>query len=693
MSKQKEKNDVNTAQVSDHQRVRSSSSGLTNRQRHSEVLNTLPTVSMSTIRRKAFDLSGRVGIQYDASEDKVIKNSRLLENSSLKTTTDIPPSCIFIKGEMMNNDTLLKILDIDDQSILSVLLNTTDGTQAAICNSRQWIGHRRRILFYRRIYEKESLPVKPKWNLLEKNSLQQNASHIITSMLSGIELLIMLEAPIELPIQDVDEQLYKLCMILRTGRRLPDNDTLINYLDQLKIMATYTNITKLIPLTSMSSIYDRIYKFNIRHIQPIFYQLQTILSIYKVTNTIYRKINYGIIYSVQSELLTLCYLLEDAHLLLATCSKSKLHQQYEELQQKYFNIQQVLTMIINDIHRGKRNDYELADYFIQADYRLLLMNSEKLVENIRQSITTDNRSDLSIQINSSQNSIKTNDINILLIGETGVGKSTFINALANYLRFESLKQVEQSDPIVLIPTSFLITTRIIKRTDTRVTNFNEIIIRFGKSDSNELHNDQGQSVTQQCKSYSIPINSQTKLNIIDTPGIGDTRGVKQDKINIQNILSFVQKLNHLNVICILLKPNVERLHISFRLCLTQLFTILHPNVRKNIVFSFTNARSTLYMPGNTGPLLDDMLKQLPGDRLVFNNSNTFCFDSESFRFLAATKQGIKFSEQQDRQYQESWARSAAETERFYKYIRSLKTCLIKINEKVVQETEPTSCLF
>jgi hypothetical protein len=125
----------------------------------------------------------------------------------------------------------------------------------------------------------------------------------------------------------------------------------------------------------------------------------------------------------------------------------------------------------------------------------------------------------------------------------------------------------------------------------------------------------------------------------------------------------------------------------------QLFNILHPNMRKNIIFCFTNARSTLYMPGNTVPLLDELLKQLPGDRVVFNNSNTFCFDSESFRFLAATKQGIKFSEQQDREYQQSWVKSATETDRFYKYIQSLKTCWINTNAKLIQEAETTSCLF
>ena len=50
-------------------------------------------------------------------------------------------------------------------------------------------------------------------------------------------------------------------------------------------------------------------------------------------------------------------------------------------------------------------------------------------------------------------------VNILLLGESGVGKSTFINAFVNYLVFDSLKEVELSkQPVVLMPVSFLITT-------------------------------------------------------------------------------------------------------------------------------------------------------------------------------------------------------------------------------------------
>jgi hypothetical protein len=266
-------------------------------------------------------------------------------------------------------------------------------------------------------------------------------------------------------------------------------------------------------------------------------------------------------------------------------------------------------------------------------------------------------------------------INILLLGESGVGKSTFINAFANYLLFDTLEQA-QNKAIVLIPVSFVMTVG---------DDFEEHAVNFGEIDtfSNEYHNQSGQSVTQHCKSYVFTLkdgDNGRKLCIIDTPGIGDVRGLAQDDINMQHILSYINNLKHLNAVCILMKPNNTRLTIFFRSCFMQLFDLLGENARDKIIFCFTNSRSTFYTPGNTAPLVKELLKSLPIENIPFTKNNTFCFDSESFRYLVAIQNGVTFIKSEESDYKDSWNKSASESKRFLQYIRSKMSAFLVIGE-------------
>src|SRR3954453_15594622 len=48
-------------------------------------------------------------------------------------------------------------------------------------------------------------------------------------------------------------------------------------------------------------------------------------------------------------------------------------------------------------------------------------------------------------------------------------------------------------------------------------------------------------------------------------------------------------------------------------------------------------------------------------------STVYCFDNESFRFLAALQGGIKFAYEDEQSFAKSWKRSAEESFRFLKY--------------------------
>jgi hypothetical protein len=81
---------------------------------------------------------------------------------------------------------------------------------------------------------------------------------------------------------------------------------------------------------------------------------------------------------------------------------------------------------------------------------------------------------------------------------------------------------------------------------------------------------------------------------------------------------------------------------------------------------------TFFAPGNTAPTLKSFLKELPISDIPFIKKNSFCFDSESFRYLAAVKNNVQFSDYHQQECHKSWVASVAESERLFKFIYTLK---------------------
>ncbi|KIL85474.1 hypothetical protein FAVG1_11432 [Fusarium avenaceum] len=253
------------------------------------------------------------------------------------------------------------------------------------------------------------------------------------------------------------------------------------------------------------------------------------------------------------------------------------------------------------------------------------------------------------------------DLNILILGETGVGKSTWINAFINYLSHESIDDALEAENFKwVIPCSFQTQTVADGR-------FVETEIKIGSSQS-EKDGSGGQSATQSTKVYTVDI-GKTRVRLIDTPGIGDTRGVDQDNSNMNDILSVLRTYDNLHGVLILLKPNAARLTVMFRFCIKQLLTHLHRNAANNIVFGFTNTRGSNYKPGDTFKPLNSLLAEYEDVKMGLFENNVYCFDSESFRYLAAKKKGIDMGHLEDNR--RSWEYSVAECERLVRYCQSI----------------------
>lgn len=256
-------------------------------------------------------------------------------------------------------------------------------------------------------------------------------------------------------------------------------------------------------------------------------------------------------------------------------------------------------------------------------------------------------------------------LNILILGETGVGKSTWINAFVNYLTFDTLDEALAADQLKwVIPCSF--STQIKDHMDRR-GRFVQREVKIGDS-STEKDGSCGQSATQEAAVYNVSIGN-TQVRLIDTPGIGDTRGIDQDNKNMADILRVLRTYGDLHGILILLKPNAARLTVMFRFCIKQLLSQLHRSAADNIVFGFTNTRGSNFNPGDTFKPLETLLAEYKKVQLGLYDRNVFCFDSESFRFLAAQKQGIDIGLPEDNR--RSWDHSVVESRRLISCFQSL----------------------
>ncbi|KAK0725017.1 hypothetical protein B0H67DRAFT_657907 [Lasiosphaeris hirsuta] len=221
------------------------------------------------------------------------------------------------------------------------------------------------------------------------------------------------------------------------------------------------------------------------------------------------------------------------------------------------------------------------------------------------------------------------EVNVLVLGETGVGKSTWINAFVNYLTHDTLESAMAADkPEYVVPYSFSYQVR------DEDGSFRQHDIQAGSS-PHEKNSSAGESATQRTIVYRIPLGDEMVLRLIDTPGIGDTRGIGYDIQNQEDILATLHYIERLHGILILLRPANARLNIMFRFCITELMSHLHRDAVNNICFGFTNTRGSNYSPGDTYNPLRKLLSEYKGATVSLSHHNTYCFDSESFRYLAA----------------------------------------------------------
>eukprot|EP01041_Mallomonas_annulata_P010241 gene10241-21359_t len=159
---------------------------------------------------------------------------------------------------------------------------------------------------------------------------------------------------------------------------------------------------------------------------------------------------------------------------------------------------------------------------------------------------------------------------IIIVGGSGHGKSTFINALFNYFNNNKLSKIE-----ALIRTEYLAPVHGVRDTE-----------RLGNTT---------ESVTQGCTPYTFykPGSRDTSITFIDTPGLADTRGSAQDDINMEMILQVAaaaERDRSLTGIIMVMKGSENRKTLSIETVAQGLRSNIPQYILENIVAVFTKCR-------------------------------------------------------------------------------------------------------
>ena len=146
-----------------------------------------------------------------------------------------------------------------------------------------------------------------------------------------------------------------------------------------------------------------------------------------------------------------------------------------------------------------------------------------------------------------------NSIVLMVVGQTGSGKTTLLNAYINYLM-----GINYED------------------------NFRYVII------NEEFNKKQDQSQTSEVTIYNVKAPDGTIIQIIDTPGFGDTGGIKKDIEITQKIRQkFIDELTSITCICFVAQSCNARLSANQKYIFNCILDLFGDDVKSNFICMLT----------------------------------------------------------------------------------------------------------
>ncbi|XP_017540373.1 uncharacterized protein LOC108412730 [Pygocentrus nattereri] len=252
---------------------------------------------------------------------------------------------------------------------------------------------------------------------------------------------------------------------------------------------------------------------------------------------------------------------------------------------------------------------------------------------------------------------------LLLLGSTGAGKTTLVNAMVNYILGVKWQEHHRFKLIH------------------EVTNRTQAESQTSEVTSYELYNQPG---------FQVPYS----LTIVDTPGFGDTRGMDQDKLIIEKMKSFLCSplgINHINAVCFVVQASLARLSAAQKYIFDSVLSIFGKDVAENIIILVT------FADGKDIPVLQAIKaaglpchKDSKGSPTHFRFNNSVIYTQKKVKNTSESDSGEDDAEEEDDEKLKEivWTSNFKQMSKFFiKTLGVLNSKDLTLTKEVLEERE------
>uniref|UniRef100_A0A8C1GSQ5 AAA+ ATPase domain-containing protein n=1 Tax=Cyprinus carpio TaxID=7962 RepID=A0A8C1GSQ5_CYPCA len=239
---------------------------------------------------------------------------------------------------------------------------------------------------------------------------------------------------------------------------------------------------------------------------------------------------------------------------------------------------------------------------------------------------------------------------ILLVGETGTGKTTLINTMINYML-----GVKREDKVWF-----------------------EITDEHQSEQMSDMLSVQSQTSSITIYGFYLP-ESPIDLTIIDTPGYGDTRDIDNDKeisIGLLSLSRSDNSIHEIDAVCLVIKSSVNRLSDRQVYIFDAVQSLFGKDIAENIVLLFTHSDGMRPKNALTAVKVAK-IKCAINDKnqpvfFLFNNCQSVPADEE-------------YNEDDEKTQEQSWDRSFKGMANFFKFVENIKPKTLLMTRDVLQQ--------